>query len=154
MRRLYYRPVARTGVAPINALPLSGGWCWFTHVEILSRNGSRGLIAAKDKPEKMRDTLTRPRADMVGLSFCKPTIMGILNLTPDSFSDGGRFNAADIALQRARALVEDGADILDIGGESTRLGSLEIPVDEEIARTVPVVASSAGFFCADIDRYP
>jgi dihydropteroate synthase len=66
-------------------------------------------------------------------------IMGILNVTPDSFSDGGKFQGVDHALARAETLIADGADILDIGGESTRPGYTKISDDEEISRVVPVI---------------
>ncbi|MEX0992265.1 MAG: dihydropteroate synthase [Actinomycetota bacterium] len=68
-------------------------------------------------------------------------VMGILNVTPDSFSDGRQFDDADTAVQHALAMVADGADILDVGGESTRPGSDTVPADEEIARITPVVES-------------
>jgi dihydropteroate synthase len=73
-----------------------------------------------------------------------PRIMGILNVTPDSFSDGGEWFAFDEAVQHARALVAEGADILDVGGESTRPGSAPVPVDEELRRVVPVVSALRG----------
>ncbi|MDF2936552.1 MAG: folP [Paenibacillaceae bacterium] len=66
-------------------------------------------------------------------------IMGILNVTPDSFSDGGRYNTVEAAVVQARKLVEDGADILDIGGESTRPGSAAVPLEEELQRIIPVI---------------
>jgi dihydropteroate synthase len=68
-----------------------------------------------------------------------PRVMGIVNVTPDSFSDGGRFLEPGAALAQALRLVEDGADILDIGGESTRPGAAPVPVDAEIARVVPLI---------------
>jgi dihydropteroate synthase len=78
------------------------------------------------------------------LDFSKKTyIMGILNITPDSFSDGGLFFDKSVAIQRALQMVEDGADIIDIGGESTRPGSETVPVEEELRRTVPVIAAIA-----------
>ncbi len=73
------------------------------------------------------------------MSFQRPKVMGILNLTPDSFSDGGRHDAPEAGLIQAMKLIGDGADILDIGGESTRPGAEPVPVDDEIARTVPVI---------------
>jgi len=74
------------------------------------------------------------------LDFEKKTIiMGILNATPDSFSDGGSFNRTDEAVKRAIEMVEEGADIIDIGGESTRPGARFIPAEEEIERVVPVI---------------
>ncbi len=68
-----------------------------------------------------------------------PRLMGILNVTPDSFSDGGRFTAVDAALKQAEQLLTDGADILDIGGESTRPYSAQVGCDEELQRVIPVV---------------
>jgi len=66
-------------------------------------------------------------------------IMGILNVTPDSFSDGGKYNNLDAAMKQAEKLIADGADIIDIGGESTRPGHTQITVEEEISRVVPIV---------------
>lgn len=68
-------------------------------------------------------------------------IMGILNVTPDSFSDGGRFQNGDEALRHAQKMIENGADILDVGGESTRPGYVRISEEEEIARVAPVIGS-------------
>ena len=65
--------------------------------------------------------------------------MGVINTTPDSFSDGGQFDTTDKALQHARQLINEGVDILDIGGESTRPGSRNVDVDEELARTIPLI---------------
>ena len=66
-------------------------------------------------------------------------IMGILNVTPDSFTDGGNFLALDAALAQAEQLIEEGADILDIGGESTRPGADPVPLDEELRRVIPLI---------------
>jgi len=68
-----------------------------------------------------------------------PSIMGVVNVTPDSFSDGGRYVATEAAIEHALALVGDGADLLDIGGESSRPGSEDVSVDEEIRRVIPVI---------------
>lgn len=65
--------------------------------------------------------------------------MGILNVTPDSFSDGGRFQALEFALSRAEEMIAEGVDMIDIGGESTRPGSPSLPLDEELRRVMPVV---------------
>ena len=73
----------------------------------------------------------------------RPLIMGILNVTPDSFSDGGRFATREAALAQAACLISEGADIIDIGGESTRPGYTEISAEEEIARVRPVIAAIA-----------
>ena len=71
-------------------------------------------------------------------------VMGVLNVTPDSFSDGGRFNDPKIATNHALQMIEDGADIIDIGGESTRPGSDRISVQEELDRVLPVVSALSG----------
>jgi dihydropteroate synthase len=73
----------------------------------------------------------------------RPLVMGIVNVTPDSFSDGGRFADHEIAIEHGLKLVAEGADLLDIGGESTRPGSRPVPVEEEVRRVVPVVAGLA-----------
>lgn len=75
----------------------------------------------------------------------KTLVMGVINTTPDSFSDGGQFDSFDKALQHARGMIDDGADILDIGGESTRPGSLPVGLDEEIRRTVPLITAIREF---------
>ena len=82
---------------------------------------------------------------------CK--IMGILNVTPDSFSDGGRHDTLERAVTRARQMVEEGADIIDIGGESTRPGAQTVAVAEELRRTVPVIEALRESF-ADLDEEP
>ena len=71
--------------------------------------------------------------------FRRPQIMGVLNVTPDSFSDGGKFVGLETAVSQGRSLIEDGADILDIGGESTRPGAKTVSGEEEIARVVPII---------------
>jgi dihydropteroate synthase len=73
------------------------------------------------------------------IDLTKPCIMGIVNVTPDSFSDGGRHGSTAAALRHCEQLLRDGAHILDIGGESTRPGSPAVPLDEELARVVPLV---------------
>lgn len=137
----YYRPIAMNDAArPAGALPLAGGWCWFTQVEVLRRDAPPRVVAAADLPTEVLDRLSASRPDFGGMAMDRPRIMGILNVTPDSFSDGGRFLAPEAALVQARALA-DGADVLDIGGESTRPGAAEVPVAEEVARTAPVIAA-------------
>ena len=69
----------------------------------------------------------------------RPLVMGILNITPDSFSDGGQYLDFDQALKRAETMIEEGADIIDIGGESTRPGSDPVSVDEELKRIIPII---------------
>ncbi|WP_139651664.1 dihydropteroate synthase [Raoultibacter phocaeensis] len=81
-----------------------------------------------------------------------PTVMGILNVTPDSFSDGGDHADFAVAVERALAMVKEGARIIDVGGESTRPGSAEVSIDEELARTVRVVSELAAHgVCVSID---
>ena len=72
-----------------------------------------------------------------------PRVMGIVNVTPDSFSDGGEHFDTDAAIAHGLRLVEEGADVLDVGGESTRPGAGEVPVDEELRRVVPVIEALA-----------
>jgi len=81
------------------------------------------------------------------LSLAKPRIMGIVNTTPDSFSDGGRWIDARAAIRHALKLREDGADILDVGGESTRPGAAVVPAEEEIRRVLPVIEALVGYGC-------
>ncbi|MBI5255302.1 MAG: dihydropteroate synthase [Burkholderiales bacterium] len=73
------------------------------------------------------------------LDLARPLVMGIVNVTPDSFSDGGRFAEADLARRRCEQLLEEGADILDVGGESTRPGARQPDADEELARVLPAL---------------
>ena len=77
------------------------------------------------------------------LDLAHPQVMGILNVTPDSFSDGGRFRQRDTALRHAAAMVAAGASLIDVGGESTRPGALQVSADEELQRVVPVVEAIA-----------
>jgi len=77
------------------------------------------------------------------LDLSKPHVMGILNVTPDSFSDGGKHNAKDQAITFALQMIADGASVIDVGGESTRPGASVVAVDEEIRRVVPVVEELA-----------
>ncbi len=76
-------------------------------------------------------------------SLDTPRIVGVLNLTPDSFSDGGSYTNPDIALDHARQMIDEGADIIDVGGESTRPGARRIPPDEQISRVIPVITNIA-----------
>jgi dihydropteroate synthase len=90
------------------------------------------------------------------MDFKKETvIMGILNVTPDSFSDGGKYGRIDVALKRAEEMLRDGAKIIDVGGESTRPGHIPVSLEEELERTVPVIkALTREFGCVvSIDTY-
>lgn len=137
---IYWRPLSQSGpVRPPEALPLAGGPCWFTHVERLVRGEAPQILPARDAGAAL-DRLCAPRAPFGSLSMDRPRVMAILNVTPDSFSDGGRFEAPDTAIAQARAIAAE-ADILDIGGESTRPGAPEVKVQAEIARVAPVIAA-------------
>ena len=138
----YFRPLVQTGVVrPEAALPLVGGAFWFTHVECLRRNRPAEVMPASALPLARQQALSASRAPIGGVRFDQPALMGILNVTPDSFSDGGQFQGRDKALARARKMVSQGADILDIGGESTRPGAVEIDIDIEISRIAPVISA-------------
>ena len=80
----------------------------------------------------------RYRLTVDGSSF-RPLVMGVLNVTPDSFSDGGRFASLDAAITQAEQMIEAGVDIIDIGGESTRPGAPPVPLEEELRRVMPVI---------------
>ncbi len=138
----YFRPLVQIGPArPASALPLAGGWGWFTHVEALSRHAAPRVLVAQSVPAAALGRLTAPRPDVVGLSMDRPRIMGILNTTPDSFSDGGQFAEGQAAVQAGLAMARAGADVIDIGGESTRPGASPVAPAEEISRTAPVIAA-------------
>lgn len=144
---------ADTGDETFAGLPLAGQPLRFTTVEITERvNGAvtRRIASLTDAVERdwgraglhaARDleAITGPRARLAGLALDRPRIMGIINVTPDSFSDGGLHNQAAAAVEHGLSLAEQGADILDIGGESTRPGADYIPVEEELERVIPVI---------------
>ena len=138
---------------PIGAgLPLSNTGLFFTGIEIASRVGHSamrstvdlGSFYQRDWPDALTvasvsDHILAARPRFAGLALDRPRIMGIVNVTPDSFSDGGRHNTVDQAIAHGLALVAQGADILDIGGESTRPGADPVAVADELARVIPVI---------------
>ncbi len=140
---VYFRPILETDAAlrPDDAPRLGGGWCWFDRFQRLERGRAPRVVPLEDVPEPVIRALVAPRAALAGVSLDRPRIMGILNVTPDSFSDGGLFADAGAAVTHAQGMVQSGADILDIGGESTRPGAAEVAVDQEISRTAPVIAA-------------
>ena len=148
----YYRPIPVTGpaIGP-DAVPLAGGWCHFTHVERLNRTGAREILPAADLPAAWRAPLTAARGDFATVPMGRPSLMGILNLTPDSFSDGGRHEDIQAALEQAHRLVAEGADILDLGAESTRPGAKEVPQLQEIARLMPALEALRGSGVISLD---
>jgi dihydropteroate synthase len=159
-RSIYLRPV---GIFPaleddaeartFSGLPLAGQPLHFAAIEIAERDGrrtKRRIVQLSDALEgewgrhtlqasDILDAITSPRARLAGLSLDKPRIMGIVNVTPDSFSDGGRHASTDAAIAHGLKLAAEGADILDVGGESTRPGADYVPADEELNRVIPVI---------------
>ena len=158
--QVYLRPcgllwgdAAAQAVAGRKAGALAAGHTAFSLVELITRNGSaisteivtyKAIAASTDQLlQDHLERICRPRPPFAGLDFASPVIMGVINTTPDSFSDGGRFTGADQAIAHGRALAAAGAGILDVGGESTRPGAKKVPVKEELQRTTPVVAALA-----------
>ena len=138
----YVRPLLQdAGPRSAEALTLGGGWAWFDRVEILDRAAPPRVVPASDAPPEALDRLTARRAALVGLSMDRPRLMGILNATPDSFSDGGALDAPGALEARLDAMAE--ADILDVGGESTRPGATPVAPGEEAARAIPAVRAAA-----------
>jgi dihydropteroate synthase len=158
-RALYLRPV---GIFPAplhedeeawSGLPLAGQPLRFAAVEVIERDGPRirrHIAALGDAFERdwgrhtlaaseLMQAIGAPRPRLAGLALDTPRIMGIVNVTPDSFSDGGRLDSAEAAIAHALKLAEEGAHILDIGGESTRPGADYVPVEEELNRVLPVI---------------
>lgn len=158
--RIYLRPVAITPAAsaPADAMRLAGGALKFAALEIAVREDDRihrdiietsavfDLAATVDRVSDvnaMLARLTAPRGRIGGLAFDQARLMAILNATPDSFYDGGRDAGAAEAIERGFRMLEAGADIVDVGGESTRPGALPVDEDEEAARVLPIIAGLA-----------
>ncbi len=137
------RPIPRLGPhtgGHGGSLPLAGSRAaWFNTVERRAEDGATKVISPAGLDGAGRARLSAPRPDLCGLSLDRPRVIGILNTTPDSFSDGGDYARVEAAVARARAMVAEGVDIIDIGGESTRPGAEEVPLADEIARTAPVI---------------
>src|SRR2546427_259993 len=111
---------------------------------LLRRAGTRHVtFEAAEIREVLMSASTRPRALALArgrLALGQRTlVMGVLNVTPDSFSDGGRFLDPRAAVERAHAMAREGADLIDIGGESTRPGAVPVPLSEEVRPAMPVV---------------
>lgn len=100
-------------------------------------------MKAKQKPAMPHPDSPDPRDTLAGMleTSKRPVLMGVINVTPDSFSDGGHFNGVEPAVAHAQRLLDEGAKIIDIGGESTRPGANPVPVKEEQARVLPVIAA-------------
>ena len=155
MRRSYLRPIglaygadARAAVASGRGGRLGGSaFMAFTAAEVITREGGtvrRETALYGDLPKSnLLARIEAPRGAMAGVAFDRPAVMGIVNVTPDSFSDGGRNAAAETAIAHGLALAGEGAAILDVGGESTRPGSNGVPAEEELRRIEPVIAALA-----------
>jgi 2-amino-4-hydroxy-6-hydroxymethyldihydropteridine diphosphokinase len=105
--------------------------------QLKSNTSTTNQKGEEETPERVV-VLPLPRDRMIHLN--KTCIMGVLNVTPDSFSDGGKWNSTlDLSVNKALEMQQDGADIIDIGGESTRPGAKEVAVEEEMNRTIPVI---------------
>ena len=157
---------ARQAVARGLALPLAGErlaftCAWLVHVCAETGERSRRLLSAPDLRRKAETSaalatwlhrLGAPRPAFAGIALDRPRIMGIVNVTPDSFSDGGQFTSAQEAIDHGRRLAEAGADVLDVGGESTRPGAADVSVQEEMDRVLPVIeALAAEGRCVSVD---
>jgi dihydropteroate synthase len=161
MSKLYVRPVgllygatAESAVAEGAALRLAGGPIAFTLAELIegvpgktrARVFAARALAASDDPDlkALFARITTERAPFAGLGLDRPILMGIVNVTPDSFSDGGLYDSKEAAIAHAAELAATGAQIVDIGGESTRPGSDAVEAGEEAARVIPVIESLSG----------
>jgi len=148
----YYRPIAGYGTfRPKGALPLAGGNAWFDTVEVVSRTSKPEIVYAQELPADISENLSNPRPDFAGLAMNTTQVMGVLNTTPDSFSDGGLHEAADAAVARGHEMAAQGANIIDVGGESTRPGADFVDRVEEINRVAPVVSALAKTCTVSID---
>lgn len=151
----WIRPLLQN--APLDgALTLAGGWRQFSHVDVVQRSDDNSYAARRMHVDAMLaeaddrnkavaaiENLTASRADFAGLSMHTPQIMGILNVTPDSFSDGGQHNAPAKAIAAGAGMQAAGASIIDIGGESTRPGAEPITRNQELARILPPITGLA-----------
>jgi dihydropteroate synthase len=163
MSQTYLRPLGLVFGSDARGLIASGGAgalggfpnIGFTLVEEISRDGtsiSRRIISFADvKNRPLTDEITKARSNFAGLELNVARVMGIVNVTPDSFSDGGQHAEAKAAIAHGLAMVEQGADILDVGGESTRPGSQEVQLDEERQRIIPVIAELAKASVISVD---
>jgi dihydropteroate synthase len=162
------KPPARDDLGPDDAIWIGkGGQIAFAALELIERNSDLTLdcrvIGALDAWSEIADGCARatdlqaaldgfatPRAEIAGLAPYRPRLMGVVNVTPDSFSDGGNLADARQAIAFAKRLADEGADFLDIGGESTRPGSDPVPVEEELRRVMPVIEGLVGRVSARI----
>lgn len=137
-----WQDAATASDAHPTAFALAGSrFVWFDRVNVWAETGCGASRLVSDLAGSLRTRLSAPRPAIAGLALDRPRLMAIVNVTPDSFSDGGDRFAVETAVAAARAMVSAGADILDIGGESTRPGAETVPEQEEIRRVTPVVTA-------------
>lgn len=139
---LVYGNIAQEAIKQGDALPLCGGPVAFTFVRLIEGYQTVGLMPVQKLPQDWAPELERITRSVPSVGL--PTgaqIMGILNITPDSFSDGGELASIDQAVLKAHEMVRSGATVLDIGGESTRPGSATVTPEEEWKRIGPVLAA-------------
>lgn len=126
---------------------------WFSQVQVLTRDGHSEILPIEavlglfPEADAALKAITKPRFSVTGDQITRPQIMGIVNVTPDSFSDGGRLQTALDAVEHGLAMVEQGADILDVGGESTRPGAAYVTEADEIDRVLPVIEGLVSAKC-------
>jgi len=158
-RRTYVRPLARLvpieGPQQVPTIAVAGrADLPFAAAEVIEREDGkvrRRQVAAAElqggtaagSAQAVLARLGRPRADVAGIALDRVRLMGVVNVTPDSFYDGGPYLAKDAAIAHALRLEQEGADILDIGGESTRPWSEPLGLEEECGRVLPVIAALA-----------
>ena len=139
---LYYRPIPQIDRSRgKDSYSVAGGKVWFSEVEILERNRDSCIVPGLEIPDQVMSALVDERANVLGFSPSSPIIMGILNATPDSFSDGNKWSCPAQALVRVKNMINAGVNIIDIGGESTRPGFKAISEDEELSRVIPIIKS-------------
>jgi dihydropteroate synthase len=154
-RRVYLQPALRTRAcaAPADSLlAVKGAKLTFAAAVVIEREGGtiRRLVtpaadlATRAIPPDLLARLKAPLPAVAGLGCDRPRLVGVVNVTPDSFSDGGRYLSAEAAIAHGLRLADAGADILDIGGESTRPGSKPMAVAAELARVLPVIEGLRG----------
>jgi dihydropteroate synthase len=137
---------AASAIAADIALPLAGGPSAFSMVRLIGPEAPAAPLPLADVPEAWQGQVlaaTRPPGPFAGFEPGRPVVMGVLNVTPDSFSDGGRHLDERAAIAAGHAMLEAGADLLDIGGESTRPGAEPVLPEEEARRIVPVIRELA-----------
>ncbi len=155
--RIYLEPFSILGgdhaaqvLASGDGLPLAGGPLAFTAVRIYRRRGGENATWAPCSVPQLRgvpqlasllERISASRPALCGVPMDRPRIMGIVNVTPDSFYDGGHHDGTEQAIRHGTALIGQGADFLDVGGESTRPGAKPVSLEEELARVRPVIAA-------------